>query len=70
MPDVTENNCTHENFTTIKNVGYDADPTGEENQHIDNCLDCGCCRWRIERLQNFTDYHLILGEWGSNWYWV
>lgn len=43
--------CWSEKIETTYNVGYDIDESGEENQHLAKCMDCGAdCLW-ANRLQ-------------------
>lgn len=58
--------CTHEDYYTLPNVGFDIDEWGEEDQHLDVCKSCGATRMRVVR----TDFDgksmtsgLYLGKW-------
>ena len=42
--------CGSDRIVTDWNVGFDIDPSGEENQHIDNCIDCKAWRFNIDRI--------------------
>lgn len=55
--------CTHENYKTYNNIGYDIDESGEEFQHLDLC-ECGMFRqWSISL--NFVDNSV--GKWIGEW---
>ena len=55
--------CQSTNIHTRKNVGYDVDESGEENQHLDICKDCGAWRFHTERYVNFSKYEENFGNW-------
>ncbi|MFH1566566.1 MAG: hypothetical protein ABIL09_01105 [Gemmatimonadota bacterium] len=39
------NDCKHEHTTINRNVGYDIDEEGSEDQHLESCSDCGAQRF-------------------------
>ena len=37
--------CNSTKIQRQNNIGFDIDPEGEENQHIETCLDCKASRF-------------------------
>lgn len=50
--------CGSTNICTTMDVGSDIDPSGEERQHLDTCLDCGKTRLWVQRWD--FDSHFTL----------
>jgi len=57
--------CDSTNIRTIFDIGYDIDSSGEERQHLQECIDCGARRRYDERWDNFIDHSTHYGNWGS-----
>jgi len=55
--------CGGTRIRTTEDVGSDIDPSGEESQHLDSCLDCGSDRLWGRRLHNFATPTVWWGEW-------
>lgn len=55
--------CQHTKTTLQENIGYDIDPSGEENQHLETCLECGMSRLVVDRLTFGGEAKRIEGLW-------
>jgi hypothetical protein len=62
--------CGSTAISTQMDVGFDIDPEGEENQHLDTCTACGKTRLWVYRWDFLTDEgrKTYWGKWRDNKY--
>jgi len=58
--------CKSTNINTIMNVGFDIDPSGEENQHLDCCKECGAERFWADRIE-YREHDIVAYRWVGKW---
>lgn len=60
--------CGSTDIRTEMNVGFDIDPEGEENQHLDTCGECGKTRLWVHRWSFLNDEgrKTHWGKWRKN----
>lgn len=58
--------CGSKNIHTHLNIGCDIDVGGEENQHMDICVDCGMKRFWVERYDNLKPVKFFVDKWEKN----
>lgn len=60
--------CGSIRIQTQMDVGSDIDPSGEERQHLDTCLDCGRTRLWVHRWpfdKDLTTPEIFWGKWSK-----
>ncbi len=68
--------CGSIRISTLMDVGDDVDPSDEERQHLDTCLDCGKSRLWVHRWSfdggkdggPLDDPKVYWGKWQDNEY--
>ena len=55
--------CKSTKISVHKDIGSDIDPSGEERQHMNTCLDCGAQQFWCERWHDFKDFKVHHGKW-------
>lgn len=55
--------CGSPEVFTMKDVGFDIDPSGEERQHLNVCKKCGAQQLWVERWEDFVTFKVHHGEW-------
>ena len=57
--------CGSTDIDTHKNAGWDIDPTGEEDQHLNICRQCGAESFTIDRYDFDKGPQTYQGKWSK-----